>query len=135
MLGSNIFLAFLLGNFATSEGTICPAGTYHVPALDACFFYSTKVMDWNNAEEVGFRGSYYIYDVISYNNKCMYIYSVSIFIPSVQFCVDHGGFLLELTSDKQEAVLDYFLQEEICLWIGLSDIAQEGMDGSRALGK
>ena len=56
MLGSNIFLAFLLGNFATSEGTICPAGTYHVPALDACFFYSTKVMDWNNAEEVEFRG-------------------------------------------------------------------------------
>ena len=55
--------------------------------------------------------------------------------PIVQFCVDHGGFLLELTSDKQEAVLDYFLQEEICLWIGLSDIAQEGMDGSRALGK
>ena len=57
----------------------------------------------------------------------MYIYSVSIFICSVQFCVDHGGFLLELTSDKQEAVLDFFLQEEICLWIGLSDIAQEGM--------
>ena len=65
----------------------------------------------------------------------MYTYSVSIFIPYVQFCVDHGGFLLELTSDKQEAVLDFFLQEEICLWIGLSDIAQEGMDGSRALGK
>ena len=130
MLGSNIFLAFLLGNFATSEGTICPAGTYHVPALDACFFYSTKVMDWNNAEEVGgFRGCYYMRtSVISYNNQCMYSYSVSIFIPSVQFCVDHGGFLLELTSDKQEAVLDYFLQEEICLWIGLSDIAQEGMD-------
>ena len=57
----------------------------------------------------------------------MYTYSVSIFIPYVQFCVDHGGFLLELTSDKQEAVMDFFLQEEICLWIGLSDIAQEGM--------
>ena len=60
-MGLNIFLAFLLGNFATSEGTICPAGTYHVPALDACFFYSTKVMDWNNAEEVGgFIDCYYM---------------------------------------------------------------------------
>ena len=74
--------------------------------------------------------------VISHNNKCMYnIHLFCIHIPSAQFCVDHGGFLLELTSDKQEAVLDFFLQEEICLWIGLSDIAQEGMDGSRALGK
>ena len=128
MSGSNIFLAFLLGNFATSEGTICPAGTYHVPALDACFFYSTKVMDWNNAEEVGgFRGCYYMTSSVMHHNQCMYTDSVSIFIPYVQFCVDHGGFLLELTSDKQEAVLDFFLQEEICLWIGLSDIAQEGM--------
>ena len=45
---------------------------------------------------------------------------------SIQFCVQHDGFLLELTSDKQEAVLDFYLPEEICWWIGLSDVAQEG---------
>ena len=45
---------------------------------------------------------------------------------SIQFCVQHDGFLLELTSAKQEAVLDFYLPEEICWWIGLSDVAQEG---------
>ena len=52
---------------------------------------------------------------------------VDILCLYVQFCVDHDGFLLELTNDKQEAVLDYYLPEEICYWIGLSDIAQEGI--------
>ena len=46
----------------------------------------------------------------------------------MQFCVQHDGFLVELTNEKQEAILDFYMPEEICYWIGLSDIAVEGAE-------
>ena len=51
MLGPMIFCMFLL-NFGGSEGLMCPAGTFALPILDACYFVSAQTMDWNNAETV-----------------------------------------------------------------------------------
>ena len=109
MLGSNIFLAFLLGNFATSEGTICPAGTYHVPALDACFFYSTKVMDWNNAEEVGgFIGCYYMTSSVITTDACtLILYPYSFPMCSFVLTMAASSWSLQVTNKRPSWISFY----------------------------
>ena len=49
---------FLL-NFGGSEGLMCPAGTFALPILDACYFVSAQTMDWNNAETVSMISTMY----------------------------------------------------------------------------
>ena len=47
-----MILCILLLHCGAAEGLMCPAGTIALPSLDACYFFSTQTMDWNNAETV-----------------------------------------------------------------------------------
>ena len=49
----------LLLHCGAAEGLMCPAGTIALPSLDACYFFSTQTMDWNNAETVSMISTMY----------------------------------------------------------------------------
>ena len=44
-----------------------------------------------------------------------------------QFCWDQGGYLVEITSAEEEALLDSLYGFGHIYWIGLSDLDVEGM--------
>ena len=45
-----------------------------------------------------------------------------------QFCWDQGGYLVEITSAEEEALLDSLYGFGHIYWIGLSDLDVEGMN-------
>ena len=44
-----------------------------------------------------------------------------------QFCWEAGGYLAELLSSEEEARLNAILAKDIDYWIGLTDLAHEGV--------
>ena len=47
-------------------------------------------------------------------------------ITYLQFCWDHGGYLIELKEEYEEEEIDIYLEQGLCYWIGLTDKALEG---------
>merc|ERR1712062_903682 len=43
-----------------------------------------------------------------------------------EYCWDQGGYLAEITSADEEALVDTFLNDGITYWLGLTDLAHEG---------
>merc|ERR1711874_662204 len=43
-----------------------------------------------------------------------------------EYCWDQGGYLAEITSAEEEALIDTFLMDGNSYWLGLSDPAHEG---------
>ena len=59
------------------------------------------------------------YHLVFHSNK-------SLFHP-IQFCWSHGGYLAEINSQEEDEMLDEVLLHEVEYWIGLNDLASEGM--------
>ena len=52
MFGPLMLCLLLLHNVCSTQGLMCPAGTFALPALDSYFFVSTKTMNWDEAVSV-----------------------------------------------------------------------------------
>ena len=52
MFGPLMLCLLLLHIVRGTQGLMCPAGTFALPALDSCFFVSTKTMNWDEAVSV-----------------------------------------------------------------------------------
>ena len=44
----------------------------------------------------------------------------------LQYCWDQGGYLAEITSAEEEALIDTFLIDGTSFWLGLTDLGHEG---------
>ncbi|XP_058628249.1 CD209 antigen-like protein E [Onychostoma macrolepis] len=58
------------------------------------------------------------------NGKFFYSYELKSWSDSRHYCRDHGGDLVIINSEEKQRLISSFIKERV--WIGLSDIQQEG---------
>ena len=77
----------------------------------ACYLLSPDMMGWHAAQQV------------PTSNISLY----TILIMCIQFCSTNGGHLVEILSQEHEDILDQSVFSGLTYWIGLNDIATEGI--------